>query len=454
MQKTIYYIMLFMLCCANMHASKIAYSSNDDRFQLENPQIILDLSTTTSHIPFIRRGEWKQEKQPIFSANFAIQNSLPKHFLPLQVESAWETARTKVFHTAQFTGLTANGVKLLWKFDLHRERPIIRQQTNIHNPTQKAIQVPWYPIFQGIWATPSNKAWIRWWDSLHYTRHQEFLSSTPIKLGSYMQSSDVRYSASNKEQPGTLPYWMIGHPRGRILFGLAWTGGWKTTIKGEENSAQIFTHLPAEETQLTLQPGETINGPILHIYCTRETDDNQARKAFMRQRQALAQELYGGPQPSLPLVWNHWYSCRFDFDREYFLKQADAMTPYGFDYFVVDAGWYKGMGEWIPDPQKFKPGELESGLREISDNGIPVGIWSCPQYVSDPDHPHVDDPPFYRKFIGGYLLDMAGMDFSTYLKNHVRSLREQFYIDWWKYDQDFFVAETRHGIMKNVIALQ
>ncbi|MBN2309914.1 MAG: hypothetical protein JXR94_13145, partial [Candidatus Hydrogenedentes bacterium] len=92
-----------------------------------------------------------------------------------------------------------------------------------------------------------------------------------------------------------------------------------------------------------------------------------------------------------------------------------------------------------------------------TDKGVPVGIWTCPQFVKAKKRdlpPEVDRPGYYEKFIDGHLLDLAGTDFTAFLLDHVSMLRHRYYADWWKYDQIFFAAETRHGVMKNVAAFQ
>ncbi len=421
---------------------------------MKNSLISLSLDDEIGALPFIRNAVWTDSQQPVFEAKGGDGDALPHSFFPVERVSEWENDTGEPFHSARRTVVTATGMLAERTVELHHTRPVLRTRVSLHNPTDQEVDVPWFPIFHGNWSMPTRECWVRWWKALSYERCQQPVSAETVALGSFLHSSDARYDATSERGTGTMPYWMIGHRRGRLFFGLAWSGGWKASIGIEEDRLRISAHLPDEESQLNIRPGETVDGPMLYVYCTRETEDARARETFMEQREQLAQELYGGPTPQLPLVWNHWYSCRFDFDCEYFLKQADAMDEYGFDYFVVDAGWYEEVGEWTPDSDKFKPDELESGLTEIAEDGIPVGIWSCPQYVSDRDDRRVDEPVYRNDFIDGYLLNMAGMDFSSYLTNHVRNLRRRFQIDWWKYDQEIFVGDTRDGTMRNVLSFQ
>jgi hypothetical protein len=133
------------------------------------------------------------------------------------------------------------------------------------------------------------------------------------------------------------------------------------------------------------------------------------------------------------------------------------MGPYGFDTFVVDAGWYEKVGDWTPSAIKFRDGEFEEILQDVTARGVTPGIWSCPQFISTTEGAlpeELDDPPHYEPFIGGYSLDLANSDFRSILRGHVGTLRERYSIGWWKYDQPLFRRDSRGGAMKNVVAYQ
>ena len=112
---------------------------------------------------------------------------------------------------------------------------------------------------------------------------------------------------------------------------------------------------------------------MVYVTVTNQPDEAKARSSWLLQRVRLAQKLYGGPPIRYPFHYNHWYSSRFAIDETFLKKQVDAMEPYGFDAFVVDAGWYEKMGLWDPakkcfswhaDPKKFKPGRFAELMAE------------------------------------------------------------------------------------------
>ena len=166
--------------------------------------------------------------------------------------------------------------------------------------------------------------------------------------------------------------------------------------------------------------------------------------------------LYSGPPVSFPLSYNHWYAVRRQVDDTFLNQQIAAMAPYGFDAFVLDAGWF-AEGRWKPDPQKFQPGEMAQQFSSLKEQGIMPGLWTTPQYLGNAANLsalQIEEPPVYSGFISGYLADLAEPGYPDYVAAHVLKLRQDYSMDYWKYDQPLFTAQSRAGVMRNVIGFQ
>src|ERR1700686_1418196 len=174
--------------------------------------------------------------------------------------------------------------------------------------------------------------------------------------------------------------------------------GWSAKLEGADNGFSFLLRLPPSDTQLVLNSGEAVDGPAIIVMPSIDLDDSESRRAWIAQARVLANSVYNGPRPSFPLTYDHWYSVGFDVDADFLRRQIDSMGVYGFDAFIIDAGWYDAVGSWQPDPSKFPPGEFEAMVKSISDGGVKVGIWSCPQFITAKRKrlpPEVDQPPYY-----------------------------------------------------------
>ncbi len=417
--------------------------------------ISMKLRENETGVPVIEAIQWPDGQVIYEQEPSAVPLSAwwPKELLANPPEAApcqWDRRDDEHFLRARVSKPLGNGLTAIWVFELFRPGTIIRLHLHLENTGDTDQPVAWYPAWKGNGRMPGARA-VTSWRSLSFRPTTHTLEAEKsVEWHSRVHSSDEMDNGMN-------PYWMISGEKNTTYMALDWCGGWSATFSGDDGRFSFDVGLPPDETQLILKPGENVGGPALLIAPIRETGESAARAQWMAQREQYQKAVYGGPAPEFYFTYNNWYTTRFDINGDFFQAQFDAMDPYGFDAFIIDAGWYPHVGEWTPDPAKFKPGELEGILARVREKGLVAGVWSCPQFVkADPDNlpPEVDQPGMYRKFIDGWLLDYTAMDFSKFLVDHAHSLTEQFGMGWWKYDQDFFTEKTRAGRMKNVIAFQ
>lgn len=409
--------------------------------ELDNGNLRLTLGVTDQGAPCITKAAWAASGETVFeNARAGASESDP-----------WRIVDHPPFKRAEAGQDLGGGLVLVRVVDLAPEGSLFRLQVRMDNTGTDSKTIPWYPAWAANWTTAAPPETVEWWEALSFRPLTRELTADKVSLGSRLHSSDTRHS------DGVNPYWMVKAGDTRLYFALEWCGGWEAELAREDGALFFAARLPEDETQLDLGPKQEITGPGVVVTVLDEPDPIRGRARWMAQREWLKRNLYGGPPPAYPFTYNHWYTTRFGLDGDFLRRQVELMDPYDFDFFLIDAGWYKEVGNWTPDRDKFKRGEFESILKASRGKGVPVGIWTCPQFITaDPDDlpPQVDRPGYYEKFIDGHLLDMAGMDYASFLVEHVRALRERYGISWWKYDQLLFTGKTRHGVMRNVAAFQ
>lgn len=421
-------------------------------FTLANDTLTATLSQNPNGAPQIIAIQWNEDGTSLLeNAAAPAASDLPSDGLAATPEEWHFLSPVNTAH-AESAVTFKNGLVITWVAELPLDSPWLKLYARMTNTGTAPAAVQRFPVWEDAWQLPGRCEGLRWWESLSFqAQTRAFEKASPIDLFSHVHSSD-------DIEGGVNPYWEVWGKSGRAYFALDWCGGWRAHLETQKKTLAFRTYLPEDETQLTLAPGETIEGPALHVVFTRDPNETASRAQWMRLRQEAARTWYGGPAPAYPFCWNHWYAVRFNVDEAFLTRQAAAMLAYGFDYFVVDAGWYRACGDWTPDPAKFSPGSFTTALGNARAVGAKTGIWSCPQFLkADPAAlpPNVDQPGFYRDFIDGWLLDLARPDFTKYLLDHVSQLRKEYGMAYWKFDQDFFTANaTRAGRMKDVCGLQ
>ncbi|MCP4643388.1 MAG: hypothetical protein GY851_23275, partial [bacterium] len=401
-----------------------------DEMELDNGTLELELDVARGESR-IAEAEWVESDRPVFQCKSTDASAMPFNG---EKPGPWARVEDDVFLAAESSQTLEGGIEATRWVGLAKSGSLFRTQVRMTNTGVTPRSIPWFPVWTGALDIRGGANRVYWWRALSFAPDERVLGDKePWTLRSRLHSSDVRQS-----KDGVNPYWVVEGDACRLYFSLDWSGGWEAELRKVRGGIALNVRLPENETQLVLAPGETIAGPVLTVTATTETGERESRANWMRQRAALAKALYKGPEPAYPFTYNHWYTTRFDVDADFLKRQVAGMEPYDFDYFIIDAGWYEGCGQWVPDLDKFDEGEFESIMKSSVDKDVPVGIWTCPQFLrADADDlpPEVDQPGRYEKFIDGHLLDLAGMGFPEFLLDHVAQMRERYHADWWKYDQ-------------------
>ncbi len=421
---------------------------------IENENLIVRISRDDSGIPYIENAIWRNTSEPILSGS-ALDFNYIRDILNIkeddyQYTTKWQRTEDSV-STRLSCSLDFGRAEVTWNYELVKQNSILNTWIEINN-FGKTLSIEWYPIYFSKVNFNRSENELDYTDALNYKRHKIILrNDSLILLHSKVYSSDTR------ESPGQVPIWEIKN-NNSIYFNLYWCGGWQANIEQKNNWLSFKIKLPPDETQLKLSKGESIKGPKLSMTFIPDTEDITSRQKYFQQSEKYAYKQYRMPAPdNFPLVYNHWYSVRFDLTGTFLKEQVEEIPDYKFDVFVVDAGWYENKTDWIPAKDKFKPGEFEKILKSVKDKGVITGIWSCPWLVTltnDSLKPLLEEPPYYNKFTVTYSLDLVGSNFKKRLYDHIKFLKDRYGISWWKYDQEFIGETSKHGKMKIITELQ
>lgn len=157
-----------------------------------------------------------------------------------------------------------------------------------------------------------------------------------------------------------------------------------------------------------------------------------------------------------PVVLNTWEACYFRIDEEILLQFAEEAVKLGIDMLVMDDGWFgkrngdrAGLGDWTPNPEKFKDG-LGAFVRRVKEKGIRFGIWIEPEMVNpDSDlyraHPEWCLRAGYRELSLSreqLVLDMSNPAVLAYLKDSFLETFRGIPIDYFKWDMNRHLCEA------------
>jgi alpha-galactosidase len=157
--------------------------------------------------------------------------------------------------------------------------------------------------------------------------------------------------------------------------GIEFSGRTRISLDRENSSLQSAMGLnpEPEPSRTCLQAGEVFETPVVFLGGFRGGADG-AGNVLRRWVRAVL----GNPETwknlRYPLVVNNSWGGGMDINEDTAGRMIQDSAALGMEMFHVDAGWFRGVGDWYPNPQKFP-----HGLAALADNahrhGLLFGLW-------------------------------------------------------------------------------
>jgi hypothetical protein len=164
-----------------------------------------------------------------------------------------------------------------------------------------------------------------------------------------------------------------------------------------------------------VRPGERFEAPPVFIGCFQGDVDDGANRL---RRWVRANLVPPTSDARYPLLVNNSWGSGMAVDERLARKMIDESAELGLELFHIDAGWFRTVGDWRPEPKKFP-----NGLAPISDyahqRGLKFGLWvgwTQGGDQVDPSGRHqilgVNDPAMAPWFCQHYAKDWKANEFS------------------------------------------
>ena len=157
--------------------------------------------------------------------------------------------------------------------------------------------------------------------------------------------------------------------------GIEFSGRTRIELDREKDSlkAALGLNPDPQPARTRLLPGETFESPIVFFGGFHDGPDGAGNVLRPWVRNVL-----GNPEtwknPNYPLIVNNSWGGGMDVNEEIAMRMIRDAADLGADMFHIDAGWFRDVGDWYPNPKKFP-----HGLAPIADDahkhGLKFGIW-------------------------------------------------------------------------------
>ena len=242
--------------------------------------------------------------------------------------------------------------------------------------------------------------------------------------------------------------------------GIEFSGRTRITLERTGDSLKSVLGLNPElgPFRTRLLPNESFESPAIFLGAFTGSIDDAGNQLRRWVRNVLTNPKTW-QDPQYPLMVNDSWGSGMQVDEPLALRMIANSKQLGLEMFQLDAGWFRGVGDWYPDPHKFP-----HGLAFIGDaahrSGLRFGLWvdwaqagldTFPGALNA-RNPQVKDwlvndlgPHWKPEEFKGQTIDLGVPAAREYASKEVKRIVEDYHLDMLEHD-GYLVAESCTGV--------
>jgi hypothetical protein len=254
----------------------------------------------------------------------------------------------------------------------------IEHELAIVNRGTQAVELPLQPslVFDTV-AAPDGHDLENWWVEKGAGRPTDVgVHVTPIGEGFSVALDSTGYSPDEKQEP--IPWAAMHDPKSKRgwYVGIESSAMVRIAIKREQKPQGAELHVetglvPEEGYRTRIAPGETLRIPVVFIGCYQGEMDEGCN---LLRRWIKTNICPPARDKRYPLLVNNSWGSGMAVDEKLARTMIEESADLGLEMFHIDAGWFRGVGDWFPNTAKFP-----NGIAPIADyahaNGLKFGLW-------------------------------------------------------------------------------
>ena len=269
-------------------------------------------------------------------------------------------------------------LRLTWQWDAPADSGPLEHRIRIENLDSQELWLPLQPSFQYDWIVPAA--------SPLKQIYVDKGAGTPSAIGTHETEVGAQYQWEGKcssyaidEEPREIIPWFMVERNGDMgdgwYVGMEYSGRSSLTLQRQAGSLHGSVGLNPNPGPFRTRvlPHGVFETPTVFIGAFAGGRDALGNVLRPWVRQVLThRETWA--KPDYPTLVNNSWGSGMAVDETLALRMIQDSADLGIELFGVDAGWFRGVGDWYPDAKKFPHG-LAPIADEAHRRGLKFGIW-------------------------------------------------------------------------------
>jgi hypothetical protein len=271
-------------------------------------------------------------------------------------------------------------LKAVWRWRARADTGPIEHSVSIQNLEQEPVWLPLQPSLRFDWEVAPKAALQRFW----VEKGADIPSPggthlDPLLDGDPWQGTSSTYAIPTPGRPREMiPYVLVDEPtsdRRGWYVGIEFSGRTRITLERVGASLRGEAGLDPNPGpyRTRVPPGGAFETPTIFIGAFRGGPDEAGNilrpwvRAVLNDPRTLA-------DPSYPLLVNNSWGSGMAVDEALAHRMIEQSARLGLEMFHLDAGWFRDVGDWQANPNKFPHG-IASVADFAHQHGLKFGLW-------------------------------------------------------------------------------
>lgn len=319
---------------------------------------------------------WKNRADETFPERIEVQGETRPVVWHLdRIASRFEATQIRLVYVSDTPQL-----RLVWQWQARAGSGPIEHSITIQNLSGESVWLPLQPSFRFDWEVDARVPLERFW----VEKGADIPSSEGTHLDAFRDGDSWQGTSSTYARPipdrprEMIPYLLVEEPRGDRrgwYVGVEFSGLTRITLRRDGVSLQGEAGLnPVPDPNWTrLPPGDTFATPTIFLGAFDGGADG-AGNIIRRWVRAVLNNPHTLRDPSYPLTVNNSWGSGMAVDETLSQRMIAESAQLGLEMFHLDAGWFRGVGDWRADRTKFPHGI--AGVADFAHrHGLKFGLW-------------------------------------------------------------------------------